>query len=803
LKVHADPLRAEQAALESEVFAASGVIYHDRVKRLRESGIEGVTRPMQRIMTTLVRPIGQWIRDWCLKARRAPGRGVPALPYLEAVTDPDVLASLTLRVMLDQATKERRYQSMAVKIGGLVQDELRFEAFAISHPALYDTLDRYIERRKVVDVRHDYRREVLLHSCEKYQVVWNEWPTAIMLQVGSVMIEAVTSNCDLFEVAHRKGKLRDCALVVRATQALLDWLQREHSILAALAPIKMPMVCEPEPHTRYKGGGYLTAPMQKPVVRMHGKDREAFTSEHMPVPFAALNTLQRVPWKVNEWTFNVIMDLWERGRDIPGACVRSDSPPPPAPDVPRESSEYRQWKAITSEAFDRKIAETGRRLATSQILATARKYLGRAIYFPWFFDFRGRLYPSPKYLDPQGADLGKGLLLFANGVPITERGIRWLRIHVANCFGVDKVDFDSRVAWAITHERDIHAVADDPLSNSWWHDADSPVQALSACRELSQALRAGPGCHVSHLPVMVDGSCNGIQILSLLSRDADAGARVNLLPADKPADLYTDVRDVTERLCRESDHEYAALWLEYGITRALVKRPSMIVAYNGTVSAFRAYVEKEVKERTRKGIQHPFGRYKHKACMFLATLIWRAVDEIIDGPRKIQRWTREVASIMSEAGQPIRWTSPSGFRVTQAYPKYNRTRVCTRVGGARARLIILDPTDKLDRPKQRQSLSPNWVHSHDAAIVHLFVTRMAEQGFTDVVTNHDCFGTHAEHMDVLSSAIRETIYETHSHDWLNQFKTELEQASGLTLPDVPERGTLDISKVLESKYIVA
>lgn len=794
----------EQRRLEEEIFSTSCTLYQERVTRLRESGLESVTRPVHRIMQGLVRPIGEGIREWVLKARRAPGRAHAALPLLETVVDPDVLASLTLRLLLDQATKERRYQALCIRVGSLVQDELRCEAFAASHPALYDTLDRYIERRKVVDVRHDYRRSVLKHSCEKYNVIWEDWKTEQMLAVGAAMVDVVLSKCDLFEMVHTRGSAKQTKMVIRPTENLINWLNREHSLLSVMSPIKMPMVCPPIPHTTYKGGGYLTGPMKKPVVRMHGRDRAVFTAESMPVPFRALNALQAVPWKINDWVLATVLELWDKGRDIPGACTREDSPAPRQPDnVEPKSPEWFSWKAAVAESFDRQIAERGRRLATAQTLATARRYIGREMYYPWFFDFRGRLYPAPKFLDPQGSDLAKGLLVFQRGVKVGPRGIHWLRVHTANCFGVDKVDYESRVCWSVEHERDIHAVADDPIRNSWWTTADSPVQALAACRELSLALRAEPGTFVSHLPVMVDGSCNGIQILSLLSRDRDAGSRVNLLPAPKPSDLYSDVRAATERLCRESTDPFAQQWLEYGIDRALCKRPAMIVAYNGTVSAFRAYVEREVKERSRKGIPHPFGRQRAKACMFMAKLIWQAVDEIIDGPRKVQRWTREVATIMSEAGQPISWTTPSGFKVTQAYPAVTRTRVNTKVGGNRARLVILEPTDKLDRLKQRQSLSPNWVHSHDAAIVHLFVCRMADQGFPDVITNHDCFGTHAEHMDIMRAAVRETIYEVHTDDWLVRFREELEATSGLSLPEPPPPGTLNISDVLQSEYIVA
>ena len=43
---------------------------------------------------------------------------------------------------------------------------------------------------------------------------------------------------------------------------------------------------------------------------------------------------------------------------------------------------------------------------------------------------------------------------------------------------------------------------------------------------------------VSHLPIAMDGSCNGLQLFSLMLRDPVGGTAVNLLPADTPQDIY-------------------------------------------------------------------------------------------------------------------------------------------------------------------------------------------------------------------------------------------------------------------------
>lgn len=50
-----------------------------------------------------------------------------------------------------------------------------------------------------------------------------------------------------------------------------------------------------------------------------------------------------------------------------------------------------------------------------------------------------------------------------------------------------------------------------------------------------------PTTFVSHLPIYQDGSCNGLQHYAALGRDEEGGKEVNLVPAEKPSDVYSSV----------------------------------------------------------------------------------------------------------------------------------------------------------------------------------------------------------------------------------------------------------------------
>src|SRR3546814_6919211 len=94
-------------------------------------------------------------------------------------------------------------------------------------------------------------------------------------------------------------------------------------------------------------------------------------------------------------------------------------------------------------------------------------------------------------------------------LPICEEGRRWLLIHIANLFGVDKVPFDDRIEWTLRHHRELVDSAENPLDGArFWATADSPYCALAACFEFAEMLEQGVD-YVSRIPVALDGSCSG------------------------------------------------------------------------------------------------------------------------------------------------------------------------------------------------------------------------------------------------------------------------------------------------------
>ena len=130
-------------------------------------------------------------------------------------------------------------------------------------------------------------------------------------------------------------------------------------------------------------------------------------------------------------------------------------------------------------------------------------------------------------------------------------------------------------------------------------DAAGAGGALAACVGYAGYMGAGDDCE-SHLPVAMDGSCSGLQHFSAMLKDKDGARAVNLLPSDKPSDIYTEVQQAAERELLKQDGLLAHAWRSK-ITRKIVKRPCMTFAYSVTSRGIRDQILEEIRKSSSGG----------------------------------------------------------------------------------------------------------------------------------------------------------------------------------------------------------
>ena len=127
----------------------------------------------------------------------------------------------------------------------------------------------------------------------------------------------------------------------------------------------------------------------------------------------SLNKLQQTGWKINERVFKALQT--EKG-------FVSEK---------REKNEARELKRL-SKTVEWKF-----------IKAKANLIEHSEFYQYMSADYRGRLYYDEPFLNFQGSDLVRGIMLFTEGKPIDESGNFWLAVHTANSYnksyGIDEI----------------------------------------------------------------------------------------------------------------------------------------------------------------------------------------------------------------------------------------------------------------------------------------------------------------------------------------------------------------------------
>jgi DNA-directed RNA polymerase len=815
-----------QEALEKESRALTIQRFEAQLTERKQKEEESATYYGAPLMKRAIEPMAEAIAAKIEEAES--GRSGPrmtAIPTLKKF-DPKVIAFFTAKTIIDKLTsRTNKLQTVAVQIGKNLEDELRYQSFQDQHPWLFQKL------MTEIDTTRARKRQNLVSAYNRYCDAWSGWSDQTYLHTGMLLIDLFQQVTGFVEVVDKREEKNKTYKIVVPSAEVINFIEKNFDAAQMLNPVYLPMVVPPADWEGPRGGGYLTIhskqlTLVKTKNRNYLEELEGMPEQMAPV-YEAINHIQRTPWKVNEFVLAAFQIIHDRGLATAGLPSGEDLPVPPSPLAKDQDSktltdlqkeQFKAWKKAATAVYDENIRIKSKRLMTSKIRMIAEKFsVYESIYFPHTMDFRGRIYPAPMYLNPQGNSLAKGLLQFADGKPLgTNEAACELAIHGANCYGYDKASMQERVDWVVEHQDQILQAGTDPMADLWWaKEADDPWSFLAFCREWVGYCEHGYD-HVSYIPIAKDGSCSGLQHFSAALRDPEGGSAVNLIPTDRPADIYQTVIDKTiakvqADLTHSGEKDIAQAWLDYGMSRKTAKRTTMTRVYGSTLYSARAFVQEYIMDTDAKRRQEdpdyisPLKEREFEAAVYLAKHVWSSINETVIAAKDGMDWLQECARELAAENLPIVWTTIDGFPVMQNYPDMAKRRVKTKFGDQLVYLTVQEAIkDKLDRRRQGNGISPNWVHANDGCHLRMTVNLAAFNGVTHFAMIHDSFGCHAADVEMLGACLRETFVELYvDNDPLLRFKSEGEALVGKELPALPEKGELDVTLVRDSEFFFA
>lgn len=779
--------------LEQQALVKAKHRYHTTVSHYRENSQETETAVGRLALSSLSPFVEAELSKWKVKAVRQAGRGHAAFPLIDAASTQKT-ALLISRAVLDTLTTAKSITSLHMTIGKALADESLLELYRAANPPMYD----YIRRNIYAD-RGDQRKLNYLFQAMRKQMaeVESPWTVEDRVRAGCVGLELFIRATGVVEVqtAYDSRRRRNHSTVV-ATEAMLDWLHKAHEFREELRPLFTPMVVEPTPWTSATDGGLLLSNLT--LIKSEQSHPE-LTPASAPTLFSAVNRVQSTGWSVNQEVLKVAQHLYENDVAVPGLPSRE---PIPFPTVPADiSTNEEARKSHGAEKARIRAANNKRRnrqLVVARLLQLAEEYCQYpTFYFCQQLDFRGRFYSLGTGLNNQGDDLSRSMLQFNVGKQLTtDEQFRFYRIQGANHYGLTHLSLEDRVQWVEDNITQIFHAGLDPLSHmAFWAEAKSPWQFLAWILDYS-AILVDP-LTPSHLPCSIDGTNNGCQIWSMVMRDQPTGVATNCTNNEQPQDLYAQVADAVLDTMEEGF--FAHEWRKIGIDRSTVKGAVMVIPYSATLTGVSNTIYEWLQKKREDAGINPAWKSDFLGSNFLAQQVWRVLPDLIPAVLEGKAYLQHLVTLAAAEGAGVSWDLPSGFRVENRYMKKTLRKVHTNLGKRYHVSYVQTPTPALSSRRQRQTITANYTHSLDSAL--LTATVCAAKEVTHFSMVHDSYGCHAADLPAMALAVRQSAAELFNRNLLQELRDGLsKQLPEVCFPQPPQLGTLNPREVLDSRY---
>jgi len=326
----------------------------------------------------------------------------------------------------------------------------------------------------------------------------------------------------------------------------------------------------------------------------------------------------------------------------------------------------------------------------------------------------------------------------------TFTGIEYIKIDVANKFGLDRLKWKDRLWWT-----------DDNRSNLTSHSAQAkePLAFDKAVRALVQAENGESLNHIMGL----DATASNIQIMAAMSGCRESAKAVNLIDTGNREDVHESVADEMTKI------------MDHKIDRNTIKKPLMTHFFGSEAQPRSIFGEGE-------GYDSFVG----------------AVNNKLPGPAELMHLFQAHWNPMATK---YTWAMPDGHVVHIPVSE----KVDKGLEIDEANHLRFTYRAEVVRPQQQgKALAANIVHSVDGWMCREMIKRANVQGFY-LATIHDCFYAHPNYMNKVRQLYKEVMAEVAD---MNMVTMILSQISG-TYVGYHKLSSGLSQDILESEYALS
>lgn len=602
-------------------------------------------------------------------------------------------------------------------------------------------------------------------------------------------------------------------------------------------------------------GGYPSH--QYPLIRSGKEDMKAVTKVENFLDdsrsLQSLNEIQSVAFRVNKEVLQKVKDtiesppikpemseevklnkrsVYQFYQDYP---TKEDREGLSAPEISEESRIYdsalTKYKTLVGKLVGKRLC-----IKIADLAAEHEK-----IYFPNNFDYRGRMYPIASSLSPQGDDISKGILEFAEPTHLTKDGFRALIAYLASVWGHDKEPFETR-----------HKLGKEMMWDWDSYDytkAEEPFVFYQIKLTIQAILETGD--MISHCSLAIDGSCNGLQHMAAITMDKKGGAYVNVGGDEERQDIYMEVAECATQVladkitnfntqdwiaeASEKAEKYAkkdgvdpvypteadaAVYFENlnashrmiggEKARKIAKRPVMINPYGGTYMGYKNYVMQTLME------YYPELAIPANSNIITASIVNAMTIKLLGG-KLYQGWVRKTFSDIAKEGIEPHYKTPDGFVVINSSYEMDVEKIFVQnLRGIKNRYVqIKKIKNELNPRKIGTRAQPNIIHSLDATHLRMTASECVSKGIKQLWFIHDSFGTNPNDYAQLNKITREQfikLYDPESETHpikviIEALQAQLNEAGSFyqieDFPTFEGSERLELDKLGENQYFFA
>ena len=652
--------------------------------------------------------------------------------------------------------------------------------------------------------------------------------------LGDTLLRVITENCNIFSEEPKKISINNTIIQLKVNDKFTNDIT-----LNGISILQLPMLIKPRT-IKTKDDYYPYSLSDTTTLYNEGKFfRSKFDQKYEtlsdPSFFNGINYINNIKFKINNQMLLFVVEEWDK------------------PDSKLFNGYNKKLEILESDSkkdINIKKAHNSLYHLYNNILNIAVLYRNAEFYFPVFADFRGRIYPITNFLSYQGNDLARSLLLFSDGEKINKEGNKYLDVYLANLAGYDKLSWDTRLKKSKEIIKEI--IQMDSILDYFNKHSDKisePFQFISILYAKLDLIKNNYNNKIYN-PILFDASCSGIQHIAALTLEKELAKNVNLYTdsnnpqEDLPQDFYTYALGKINKRLRESE---ISKLQNINFSRKIIKRSVMTIPYNISLSGvgdqLLEHFEKnwDINEKTYY-VTIPGWATLNDTDIYLNSseygkltkYTFEVLTQDLPSLKALNNYFNSIITMLVKLNLPITWKTPAGLKLRYTNIKFNAIKTKSKLVPGGKTVTISLPTGNINLAKMKRSFMPNFIHSLDAANVHLLLMKLFDRSVNiPVYTIHDCFATSPNNMEFLNKIVKESFIDIYfkeegylsklhnciidqikeSHDIINidgvNFVVDIDNPNvpDLIMPDLPNQFKNKelnsfVKGLLKSKYFI-